>query len=173
MTLTQANEWRPHETPLIVRFGELDPYNHVNHAVYVAWFEAGRTQALSDLGIPLHVMSERGCQMVVTDLQVKFRLPARAGDHVVVQTWLSELGAVRSTWSQRIVRRTVGEQHVAEQHVGEHHVGEQFAAGEVLREDVLCEAEVRAGSTDTKSRPRRLDPEMKELLQRLAKPAAE
>ena len=36
----------PHTLSLKVRFGELDPYNHVNHSVYVGWFEAGRCEAM-------------------------------------------------------------------------------------------------------------------------------
>ncbi len=134
-----------------MRFGELDPYNHVNHAVYVAWFEAGRAQALSDMGMALHVMSANGWQMVVTDLQVRFRRPAIAGDLVIVETWIRELGGARSTWSQRIVRRK-SETGIAD--------GNEY--------EVLCEAEVRAGSTDSAGRPTRFPPELRHALTALS-----
>ena len=123
-----------HRTPIVVRFGELDPYNHVNHAVYVAWCEAGRAQALADAGVALHDMAALGLQIVVTDLNVRFRKPALAGDRVTVETWISELGGVRSVWKQRVLRPTDDPEHP----------------------EVLVELEVRAGSTGTNGRPIRL-----------------
>ena len=42
-----------HHTTLRVQFRDLDSYAHVNHAVYVTWFEIARTDALRDLGIAL------------------------------------------------------------------------------------------------------------------------
>jgi len=43
-----------HATQIVPRFGELDPYNHVNHAVYVSYFAAARCLALesADLALP-------------------------------------------------------------------------------------------------------------------------
>ena len=35
----------PHVTAIKVRFTELDPYGHVNHAQYISYFEHGRTEA--------------------------------------------------------------------------------------------------------------------------------
>ena len=34
-----------HETTIAVRFSELDPYGHVNHAVYLTYFEQARCEA--------------------------------------------------------------------------------------------------------------------------------
>lgn len=137
-----------HRSTLKVRFGELDPYNHVNHSVYVAWFEAGRGEALESIGLGLDTLAERGWQVVVTDLEVRYRRPAVAGDTVVVETWASEVGRVTSRWSQRIVRRE--------------------ADG---TETVLCEAEVRAGSTDAHGKPLRMAAEMTEALRALERSA--
>ena len=128
-----------HLTPIRVRFGELDPYGHVNHAVYVSYMEAGRAEALESIGLGLHHLAELGRQVVVVDLQVKFRAPAVAGDNLMVETTVEELGAVTSTWSQRIVR------------------GDQ----------VLVTGSVRAGSTDLAGRPRRMPPEIVEQLRLL------
>lgn len=137
-----ARPW-VHLTPLSVRFGELDPYSHVNHAVYVAWCEAGRSEALSDAGVSLESMATRGVQIVVTDLHVRYKRSAVAGDRVVVETWISELGGVRSTWTQRVVRNSAD-------------------GGEP---EVLIELEVRAGSTDANGRPLRFPPEIRAALQ--------
>ena len=123
----------PHRMTLKVRFGELDPYNHVNHAVYVAWFEAGRCEAMASVGCSLAKLGELGAQVVVADLAVKYRRAAVADDEVVVETWIADLGRVIGTWQQRILRSAPD--------------------GD---EEVLCEATVRAGACDANGRPHRL-----------------
>ena len=127
-----------------VRFGELDPYNHVNHSVYVAWFEAGRCEAMAAVGASLTRLQELGARMVVADLTVRYKKSAVADDTVVVETWIGELGRVVGTWRQRILRLTDD--------------------GTV---EVLCEAEVRAGACDAHGRPHRLPPEAADALRRL------
>ena len=128
-----------HPSEIRVRFGELDPYNHVNHAVYVAYLEAGRTEAMQELGIAIHELSEKGWNIVVTDLVVKFRAPALAGDSLVVETEIAQLGAITGRWVQRIRR------------------GDQ----------VLVEGEVRVGSVDPSGRPKRMTPEVMDLFRPL------
>ena len=118
---------------LKVRFGELDPYNHVNHAVYVGWFEAGRCEAMADVGCSLTTLAQLGAQVVVADLAVKYRRPAVADDEVIVETWIAEMGRVVGTWQQRILR--------------------PCSDGTV---ELLCEATVRAGACDTAGKPHRL-----------------
>ncbi len=97
----------PHQTEIKVRFSELDPYSHVNHAVYVTYFEVARSEALVDAGIPLERVAEAGYQFVVVELQTKFKRPAVAGDTLVVETWLSEIGRASTRWAQRILRDDV------------------------------------------------------------------
>lgn len=134
----------PHTLPIKVRFGELDPYNHVNHSVYVSWFEAGRCEAMESVGCSLAVLAAQQIQVVVADLTVRYRLPAVADDTVVVETWIVELGRVVARWRQRIVRPTMH--------------------GEV---EVLCEADVRAGACDDHGRPHRLPPTVAHALRAL------
>jgi len=42
-----------HRYPIKVRFYELDPYNHLNHASYVQYFEVGRVELLESIGFGL------------------------------------------------------------------------------------------------------------------------
>ena len=95
-----------HTTTIIPRFGELDPYNHVNHAAYVSYFEAARCVALDDIDTSLSDLGERGLQIVVTRLEVKFREPATARDSLIVETYVDELKRVSSTWKQQITRES-------------------------------------------------------------------
>ena len=121
-----------HRTTIDVRFNEIDPYGHVNHSVYVTYFEVGRTDALAACGIPLESMAERGYQLVVTSIEVRFRGAATAGDTLVVETGLGTMRRASGTWNQRILR-----------------------PGGDCGEQVLVTAEVTAGITDGAGKPTR------------------
>ncbi len=51
-----------HETELRVRFGDLDPYDHLNHARAFTFFESARVEALEALGYGLDRIKEDGVQ---------------------------------------------------------------------------------------------------------------
>lgn len=93
-----------HLTPIRVRFRELDPYAHVNHSVYVTWFEVGRTEALRDHGILLAGPEAAGYQFVVSEIEIRFRKPALADDLVHVESCITELRGASSRWRQRVLR---------------------------------------------------------------------
>lgn len=90
-------------TRLRVRFHELDPYGHVNHGVYLNYFETARIEALAHLGIGLEVLRERGLHLVVVEVRVRFRAPAVAGDLLTIATHLRQLRPASSWWHQSIV----------------------------------------------------------------------
>ena len=114
-----------HYTPIKVRFSELDPYGHVNHAVYVMYFEVARTEALAFCGVPLDRMAEEGFQFVVTEVKLRYKRAAVVSEELTVETKALRQGRVRSTWTQRVLRG----------------------------DEELVTAEVTAGITDTNGRP--------------------
>ncbi len=116
-----------HQTDLVVRFNELDPYNHVNHSVYVTYLEVGREDALRACDLPLPRLSAEGYQLVVTRLDVRYRAAAEAGDHLTVETEVSEMRRASGVWRQRVLRG----------------------------QDVLVTADVTIGVTDVTGRPTR------------------
>jgi acyl-CoA thioester hydrolase len=143
-----------HRASLRVRFAELDPYRHVNHAVYVTYFEVGRVEALLDAGIDLARLQDEGWQLVLADLTVRYRRPAVADDRLVVESGLVEIGAATTRWRQRLLRPAPGEPPGDE--------GRPADGGELL-----CAADVRTGVTDDRGRPRRIPAPMAAALQRL------
>ncbi|MGH1503285.1 MAG: acyl-CoA thioesterase [Acidimicrobiales bacterium] len=94
----------PHTTSLTVRFNELDPYAHVNHAAYVTYFEVARTEALdaSDMGITR--VADAGFQLVVVEINVKYRSAAVMGDALEIDTWITERKRATMRWSQALRR---------------------------------------------------------------------
>ena len=93
-----------HVTEHRVRFHELDPYDHVNHAMYVTYFEIGRVDALDQIGLGLDVLKVQGYQFVITQLSVRFRQAATAGEDLQILTSVTKFGRASTAWTQEIRR---------------------------------------------------------------------
>jgi acyl-CoA thioester hydrolase len=93
-----------HRTTVRVRFYELDPYGHVNHSVYIQYFEAARAQWLAAIGYPLTKLQEDGIQIVVTELHTRYLGSAGPDDELVVESELVEMRRVSMEFEQRIRR---------------------------------------------------------------------
>lgn len=140
-----ASSAMSHRTPVKVRFYELDPYGHVNHAVYVQYFEVGRVDCLRAVGCSLETLLREGYQLVVAELHTRFLRPAGPEDELVVETALSELGRASSWWHQRILR-----------------------SEEDGTESELCAQELRVAVTDLGGRLTRVPDHLAAALARLA-----
>jgi acyl-CoA thioester hydrolase len=104
-----------HRFPLRVRFYELDPYHHVNHAVYIQYFEAARIELLREAGLTLQGMMDDGVMIVVTDINTRFLRSALGNDELVVETDVLEFRRVTSRWRQRLLR---GDEVIVQQELG-------------------------------------------------------
>ena len=93
-----------HTYDIDVRFYELDPYNHVNHAVYIQYFETARIALLAEAGFTLQGMMDDGVMIVVTRIDTRFLRAAEGGDHLVVETEVAGFSRVKTTWRQRLLR---------------------------------------------------------------------
>jgi acyl-CoA thioester hydrolase len=96
-----------HTTTVRVRFYELDPYGHVNHSVYIQYFEAARAQWLSELGFPLDKLQQEGIQIVVTEINTRYLGSAGPNEQLVIETTSEELRRVSMRFRQRILRGDV------------------------------------------------------------------
>lgn len=93
-----------HRCTLKVRFYELDPYGHANHAAYVQWFEVARVEALAAVGWPIDTMLADGLAVVVTRIETDFLRSAMLGDELVVVSSLGEARRVTAIWHQAMFR---------------------------------------------------------------------
>lgn len=126
-----------HQTRIKVRFYELDPYNHVNHAVYVSYFEVARIELLASIGFSMETMSSLGAHIVVTSITTRFLKSAGPGDELIVETDVVRMRRVSGQWRQRILR------------------GDEVLATQLLE----------AAMTDVQGRPMRFLPELVTALQ--------
>ncbi len=127
-------------TTIQVRFHELDPYGHVNHGVYLNYFEHARVELLERIGFGLPRLAELGHHIVVVEVHVRFRTPAFAGDVLTIDSRITDLRRVSSTWHQQMRRG----------------------------DELIATNDVRAAMTDLHGRPAAPPEDMVEALQRLA-----
>ena len=93
-----------HRSTIDVRFYELDPYNHLNHTVYLAYCETARIEALDHRGVGMSALDERGFRILLVDLVARFIAPAVAGDRLEVVTEVVAIRRAGHDWRQRIER---------------------------------------------------------------------
>lgn len=89
---------------LQVRFHELDPYGHVNHAMFLTYFEIARIEALGSVGCGLDRLQTDGFHLIVVDVHLRYVRPATHGQMLSVETEITQLGTASARWGQRITR---------------------------------------------------------------------
>jgi len=128
------------QSEVIVRFGDLDPYNHVNHARYFTYFESARIEALEEMGFGMGRMLEAGIQIVLVEVKAGFHVAAGLHDRLVITTEVIEVGRATTTWHQEA--RRDGE--------------------------LVVSLDVKAAFTNLEGRPRRLPEGFADAVARLA-----
>jgi len=103
-----------HQTKIQVRWGELDPYNHVNHAVYSSYLEHARVAALGELDRGMEALTAAGHQIVIVRSDVHFKTSATAGDELLITTRIPEVRGASMIWHQTIDR---GKDRIVEAHI--------------------------------------------------------
>ena len=80
----------------------------VFHAQYLAFMERARTELLNDAGIDLARMAdERGVQIMVSTLSVKYHRAARLNELVSVSAEVVKIGRASVLFRQRVEREDV------------------------------------------------------------------
>jgi acyl-CoA thioester hydrolase len=103
-----ASELAVHRSQLRVRYAETDAMGVVHHAAYVPWLEVGRVNLLRAAGAPYGDIEARGLLVVLSDLQVRYRSPARFDDLIEVQTTLIALKSRQMAFRYRVLLHETG-----------------------------------------------------------------
>lgn len=69
-----------------VRFRDCDPMGHVNHAVYLTYFEVARTEVIRRL------FGKISFPFILADAQVSYRSPATFGEDLLVRVEVESVG---------------------------------------------------------------------------------
>ncbi|HET6320363.1 MAG TPA: thioesterase family protein, partial [Chloroflexota bacterium] len=86
-----------------MRFADTDAMGVVHHANYLAYFEAGRVDAMRQVGADYRAVVERGLHLVVVEAHVRYVKAARFDDLLAVHTSVSEIGAARFAFSYHVL----------------------------------------------------------------------
>lgn len=92
-----------HETPLQVRFHEVDAYGVAWHGHYVAWFEVGRNDLTGRFELGPGELKERNLLAPVVELHCKFKFPALFGESLLIQTTMERTEVAKLIFHYQIV----------------------------------------------------------------------
>ena len=85
---------KSHQTKVKVRYGETDQMGVVYHGNYAQYFEIGRIEWLSSLGVSYKDMEAQGIMLPVVVLNINYSKPAFYEDVLVIKTTLIKLPKV-------------------------------------------------------------------------------
>jgi len=120
-----------------VTYAECTIGNHVYYGRYLDLLEAARGEFFRSIGVSLQSLYERDTAFPVIECRLKYKSPARYDDRLVIEVWLSECEGARAGFEYRVLNQS----------------GALVLEGGTVH---VC--------TTTQEKPRRLPPELKELL---------
>lgn len=127
-------------TSIDVRTGELDSFGHVNHAVYLHYFEHARFHALKEAGFSWSVLADRGWAIFVVRIEVDYVAEAHREDQLEVTTWADSFRRTSMVLNQELRRRAEPHDLVARARVTAVWIGPN-------RKPIRVPEDVRAGLT--------------------------
>ncbi|MCY3574930.1 MAG: thioesterase family protein [Chloroflexi bacterium] len=101
----------PHicETSFHVRYAETDAMGFVHHAVYLVWFEEGRSAFIREQGWSYAEIERSGYFLVASDLRARYLRAARYDQRVTVRVWLAQVKSRQMTFQCEVVDSASGE----------------------------------------------------------------
>lgn len=85
-----------------VNYSEIDQMGVVYHSRYVVWFDEARTEHIRRTGVSYRELEARGVLLVVGELRVRYRQPARYDDLVRIRCWVRECASRRVTFGYAV-----------------------------------------------------------------------
>jgi acyl-CoA thioester hydrolase len=81
------------ETLVRVNYSETDQMGVVYHARYLVWLDIARTEHLRLAGMTYRELEDAGLRLVVSEVSLRFRQPARYDDPIRIRCWVRELAS--------------------------------------------------------------------------------
>jgi len=125
--------------PIEVRYGDLDPQGHLNNAKYLTFFETGRINYFTHLGLFTPGQSFLDIDVIMAEARVTFHAAVEYGTPVKVGVRTSKLGNKSITVEQNIVHAETGEVLASGQVIlvaYDYHAGKSIPIPDVMREKI-------------------------------------
>jgi len=88
---------------------DLDDLGHANNISYMKWMQSAALAHSAAQGWPADAYASLGCGWVVRSHFIEYLSPARAGDRVLIQTWVAEMKKATSLRRFQILSPRAGE----------------------------------------------------------------
>jgi acyl-CoA thioester hydrolase len=88
---------------------EIDELGHASNIVYLQWTQAAAVAHSAAQGWPVEAYRRRGVAFIARSHAIEYLRPARAGDEVIVRTWVADFRPASSLRKYEIVRPSTGE----------------------------------------------------------------
>ena len=75
----------------------------VYHGKYFTWFEVARVAWLREAGIPYRALEERGIQLTVAEVEVRYHRPVFFDELLTIETTLEEAAGARMVLGYRVL----------------------------------------------------------------------
>lgn len=85
-----------------VYYSDTDSYGVVWHGSYLRYMEAGRVELCRDLGLDLVELKNNDITIPVTNLNIRYKAPAKIEDEIIVETSVSKVSPLTITFLQTI-----------------------------------------------------------------------
>lgn len=79
------------ETFVRVNYSETDQMGVVYHARYLVWLDVARTEHLRQCGMSYRNLEMSDLRLVVSQVAIRYRQPARYDDPIRIRCWVREL----------------------------------------------------------------------------------
>lgn len=96
------------ETIVHVKYTEIDRMGIVHHSIYPLWFEKGRRDYLRKAGASNSQIGGRGFHLPLTQIECKFKSPARHGEELTVITRISHMSSVKLKFEYEVLEKKKG-----------------------------------------------------------------
>ena len=91
-------------TEVQVMFFDTDCGGVVSNIAYLRFIEIARTHLAEDLGLALAEMAQKQTYPIVVRTEIDYRRPAKLGDRLAIEGWLSRTARARFWCAFRITR---------------------------------------------------------------------
>jgi len=95
-------------TEIRVRYAETDAMGVAYHGNYLGWFGVGRTELFEELGYPYAQLEDDGIILPVAECHVRYRVPAKYDDCLLIHSSCTELRGVSMVLSYRVENKKTG-----------------------------------------------------------------
>jgi acyl-CoA thioester hydrolase len=90
------------ETLVRVNYSETDQMDVAYHARYLVWLDIARTEHLRHCGASYRELEAAGLRLVVSEVAIRYRQPARFDDLVRIRCWVREVASRRVTFGYAV-----------------------------------------------------------------------